>query len=247
EIEKSKAYAIIDKDAFAKEISQMSKDELIQKLTELKTMGKYNNLKSERYTEAKNSLDKSIKSYKELKVEKLLDEKTELSERLNILEKFKEILKNLNIFNTAFIGEILEYKNFEDITNNEYNEKLNNCILLNEVSKVKYFYDLLNVLNQINDSRTKALEKELEDKVNPKISIIKELKKFADNKFFEEYTKLDGDYKGKIYDFKKLDDIKDAESFASKEKELLKSIERINQYLSGMKEVAKIVKEFYIK
>ncbi|MDD5054595.1 MAG: hypothetical protein PHG04_04460, partial [Candidatus Nanoarchaeia archaeon] len=42
EIEKSKAYAIIDKDAFAKEISQMSKDELIQKLTELKTMGKYN-------------------------------------------------------------------------------------------------------------------------------------------------------------------------------------------------------------
>ena len=230
-------YTTIGKTDIDELSKQAASKELINKLAALMKLKKYI-LEKDAYEKAKGAIEESTKAFKSIDTLKLLDDKTEITERKKILTQFIEIIRELNNFNKAFFSDILEYTDFEKLGESGGPDDVK-CILANEIYKVKYYSDLLDVLTKMNSSKTKNLQKELAALLKTRITRIKDLKKYVDNKFFENLEKNEN----KVSNQANLDNL----DFSKDIKEgVNKAIGDVTKYINTMKDIAAIVKDFVI-
>jgi hypothetical protein len=235
---KSLAVSGVNINAISKDIL---KDKLINELEGLKKMDNYAN-KQFNYEEAHKKLKSAVETWKSLTDFKILDKNAAKEERAKELETIANVLKDLNDFNLIFFKLINEYTDFEKKFNK--GEKTENLkgILANEISKVRYYEDVLKLLQTIKDSRTKATQARLKILLQGKSGKISELNKYK--KFINEKTKD----KYWIYDKTNfLEDIKDNFDDKKNFKLINEALESIGEYFITMKEIGKIVDEFRIK
>jgi hypothetical protein len=231
-------YKLLSVDDFKKLQKEKIGEDILKKLEELKTMKDYVN-KNIDYKDALEKLQISIVDKWKLKKEfKLLDSKSTKEERINELTEITDIISDLNKFNEKFFFEMNFYTT--NLNFIKFKKEDNKCILSNEISKVRYYEDLLVILKELKNPKTKDTEKLIEDMLKGKMDNIKKL-----NKYKPIIEKI------KVYDPNKLPDITE---FETKEgiKESIKKMKKeiipaITQYLSEMKKIGKIIESFRIK
>jgi hypothetical protein len=233
---KSLAVSGVNINAISKDIF---KDKLINELEGLKKMDNYAN-KQFNYEEAHKKLKSAVETWKSVTDFKILDKNAAKEERAKELETIAKVLKDLNDFNLIFFKLINEYTDFEKRF--DKGEKIENLsgILANEISKVRYYEDVLNILQKINDAKTKATQARLKILLQGKSGKISELNKYK--KFIVEKTKKEYLVYNKN-EILKITDFDDKKNF----KIINEALESIGEYFITMKEIGKIVGEFRIK
>ncbi|MFA5302906.1 MAG: hypothetical protein WC393_00015 [Candidatus Nanoarchaeia archaeon] len=240
EIDSLLNYTLVDMNTFKSLQNEQLNEKLIQDLKGFATMNNYVNLRCE-YKTAKEKLENAITKWKSIINFNILDSKAIKEERMKELEIIATVLDDLKYFNKIFFEKINEYTN-DFKTNFSKDKDKNQGVLTNEINKIRFYEDLLILLEKINDNRTKATQNRLKVLLQGKSGKISELNKYKS--FIEEKTKNDYNIYKSV---KEVQDIK--EDFDNKDnfKMIKDAVESIGNYLKNMKDIGKIIEEFIIK